>query len=147
MISQRSRILLVEDDEDDVFLMQRAMSRANLDLPMHVAINGQDAIDYLSGTGKYNDRASYPLPLCIFLDLKLPFIHGFEVLQWIRGQPLLRHISVLILTSSPEESDRARAKALGAKAYLVKPPTPESLLEALKFFPQCAPAAVGAEGG
>jgi CheY-like chemotaxis protein len=139
MSSPRSRILLVEDDENDVFFMQRAMTRANLEPPMHVAVNGQEAIDYLSGAGKYTDRAAYPLPLCIFLDLKLPFVNGFEVLEWMGQQPPLNHISVLILTSSPEDRDRQRALQLGAKAYLVKPPTPDTLRQALELFPQCAP--------
>ena len=65
-------ILLVEDDEDDVFIMERAMSKANLDLSMHIAINGKEAVNYLSGAGEYVDRADYLLPDCIFLDLKLP---------------------------------------------------------------------------
>ena len=140
MTPQGRGILLVEDDEHDIFFMERAMVKANLDPPIHVATNGQDAIDYLRGVGKYPDRATYPLPGCIFLDLKLPFVHGFEVLEWLRSEPPpLRDINVLILTSSPEERDRQRAHELGAKAYLVKPPTPEKLLEALKSFPECAP--------
>jgi CheY-like chemotaxis protein len=139
MASQASSILLVEDDENDVFLMERAMSKANLGGPIHVAVNGQEAIDYLSGKGKFSDRTIYPLPHCIFLDLKLPFIHGFEVLEWIRTQPSLQEINVLILTSSGEDRDRERANQLGAKAYLVKPPTAQSLLEVIQYLPECAP--------
>ncbi len=126
-------ILLVEDDEDDVFIMERAMSKTNLNQSIHIAINGKEAIDYLSGARKYVDRAAYPLPDCILLDLKLPFVNGFEVLEWMRSQPSLLHIPVLILTSSPEDRDRKKAQELGAKAYLVKPPTPQMLLEALNF--------------
>src|SRR2546423_3708251 len=141
MTPNSNLILLVEDDENDVFLMERAMSKAGLSLPMHVAVNGQDAIDYLSGTDKYSDRDTYPLPICIFLDLKLPFVNGFEVLEWLRGQPALAGISVFILTSSPEERDREKARELGAKCYLVKPPPPEMLLEAMRMLPACVPAA------
>jgi CheY-like chemotaxis protein len=133
-------ILLVEDNEDDVFLMERAMSKANLRPPLHVAVNGQDAIDYLVGNGPYANRDAYPLPHCIFLDLKLPFIDGFEVLAWLRQQSALAHIAVLILSSSPEDRDRENALQLGAKAYLVKPPTPAMLLEALHAIPECVPA-------
>jgi CheY-like chemotaxis protein len=147
MIANRSLILLVEDDENDVFFMERAMAKANLDSPIHVARDGQEALDYLAGNGRYADRSSYPLPRCIFLDLKLPFINGFEILEWIRNQPNLAHISVLILTSSPEECDRERAGQLGAKAYLVKPPTPQMLREALKSFPECDPNRVPVAGG
>ena len=118
------------------------MAKANLRPPLHVAVNGQDAIDYLMGNGPYGDRVAYPLPHCIFLDLKLPLIDGFEVLEWLRQQPSLAHIGVLILSSSPEHRDRERARQLGAKAYLVKPPTPTMLIEALQAIPECVPACV-----
>jgi len=108
---------------------------------VHVAADGQDAIDYLSGIGKYADRDEHPLPRWIFLDLKLPFVHGLEVLEWIRTKPSLTGIAVFILTSSPEDRDRKRVEQLGAKAYLIKPPTPQMLLEVLELGDQCASAA------
>jgi CheY-like chemotaxis protein len=125
-------ILLVEDDENDVFLMKRAMFKANLQTPMQVTDNGRDAIDYLAGTGKFADRTAFPLPDCIFLDLKLPFVHGFEVLEWLRAQPALAQLPVFVLTSSPEDRDRQRAEQLGAKAYLLKPPSAQALLGLLQ---------------
>ena len=131
MTTQSHGILLVEDDENDVFLMTRALSKAKLAKPMHVATNGREALEYLGGEGIYSNRADHPLPECIFLDLKLPFVHGFEVMEWLRQQPSLEKINVYVLTSSPEDRDRTRAKELGAKAYLVKPPTPQMLLEVL----------------
>jgi CheY-like chemotaxis protein len=137
MSASQQSILLVEDDENDVFLMERAVAKARLDLRIHIVTHGQEAIDYLAGNGRYADRSAHPLPACIFLDLKLPYIHGFEVLEWIRKQPSLADIHVLVLTSSPEERDRQRAERLGAKAYLVKPPTPQVLLEVLQTL--CAP--------
>ena len=137
MNSAHRGILLVEDDEHDVFFMQRAMAKAGMEPPIHVAPNGQDAVDYLSGTGKYGDRTVYPLPVCMFLDLKLPFIHGFQVLEWLQEQPMRSEISVIVLTSSPEESDRQRAKELGASAYIVKPPTATMLQELSMLMPNC----------
>lgn len=137
MNEKNPRILLIEDDENDVFLMERALKKANLAPPMHIAINGQEALDYLGGQGKYADRATFPMPQCVFLDLKLPFVHGFDVLEWIRTQPSLKDVQVFVLSSSPEERDRQKARQLGAKAYLVKPPTPEILLETFRGFPQC----------
>jgi len=128
-------ILLVEDDENDIFFMRRALSKASLASPIQISTNGQEALDYLQGVGKYSDRTAHPLPQCIFLDLKLPYVHGFQILEWIRGNPELQHLPVFILTSSPEESDRQRAAQLGALAYLLKPPTPEMILETLKLLP------------
>jgi len=134
-------ILLVEDSEDDVFLFERAMIKAQVSLPVHNARDGQEALDYLQAAGKYDDRNSFPLPLLILLDLKIPLIHGFEVLRWVRGQPSLNNIPVVMLTSSLEEKDRARAIQMGADGYLIKPPTRESLAQvfengSVKTFPR-----------
>ena len=130
-IPQRT-ILLVEDNEDDVFAMQWAMKQAKIANPLQIVVHGQEAIDYLSGSGLYANRDQYPLPFLIFLDLKMPFVNGFEVLSWIRQQPALNTIPVVVLTSSDENKDHQRAYALGARSYLVKPPDPEALRELFK---------------
>jgi CheY-like chemotaxis protein len=135
-------ILLVEDNDDDVFLMQRALKEARIQMPLHVALDGQEALDYFTGLGRYSDRARYPIPALVFLDLKLPYVHGFEVLTWIRRQDSLSTLPVVILTSSPEERDRQKAKELGAQEYLVKPPTGSMLTRTLKFLPQPNQSAV-----
>ena len=147
MSGQNQGVLLVEDDENDVFFMELAMSKARLDPPVHVAVNGQEAIDYLAGAGRYANRVAYPMPRWVFLDLKLPFVHGFEVLEWIRNQPGLASINVLVLTSSPEDRDRQRALQLGAKAYLLKPPTAQMVREVLGADGQCAPIPESASPG
>ena len=85
-MTSHQALLLVEDNEDDVFLMKRALKGARVVNPLHVVDDGQDALDYLAGTGKFADRANYPLPAVIFLDLKLPYISGHDVLAWIRRQ-------------------------------------------------------------
>jgi CheY-like chemotaxis protein len=126
-------ILLVEDNDDDVFIMKRVLSKLSVTQSVHVAVNGQEAVDYLGGSGKYADRSAYPVPSLIFLDLKLPLLNGFEVLAWIKTQPSLKDIPVAILTSSSEPVDRQKASALGAKTFLVKPPTLETLAQALKL--------------
>lgn len=131
MMNASSTILLVEDNEDDVFLMKRTLKAACVTAPLQVTTDGQEAIDYLSGAGKFGDRTACPLPGLVFLDLKLPYKNGFEVFAWIREQPQLRNLIVIILTSSPEQRDREMAKQLGAHAYLVKPPTPKALAEIL----------------
>ena len=127
-------LLLVEDNEDDVFLMKRALKGANVINPLFVAEDGQEALDYLAGAGKFADRDSYPLPAVVFLDLKLPFISGHDVLTWIRRQKDLDSLVVIVLTSSNEASDLSRCYALGANSYVVKPPTPEQLEDLAKAF-------------
>jgi CheY-like chemotaxis protein len=127
-------ILLVEDNEDDVFIMERVMLKLPLRLNMHVAVDGRQAVDYLQGSGKYSDRLAYPIPSLIFLDLKLPILHGFEVLEWINTQLVLKNVPVAILSSSAEPRDRETAIRLGAKTFLVKPPTPETVGQVLKLF-------------
>lgn len=124
-------ILLVEDNEDDVFLMRRALRSAKLSVSLHVVADGQQALDYLDGVGKFTDRALFPLPELVLLDLKLPYVHGFEVLGWIRQQPSFKNLAVVVLTSSPEEADLQKALDLGATTYLVKSPTPEMILQVL----------------
>src|SRR5436190_24304349 len=85
--SARSRsMLLVEDNEDDVFLLQRALKYAGIENPLHVVQDGEAALTYLSGAGVFHDRTQHPLPFIVFVDLKLPYLNGFEVLTWIRSQ-------------------------------------------------------------
>src|ERR1043166_8071106 len=127
-------LLLVEDNEDDVFLMRRALKGAKVANPLFVAEDGQQAVDYLAGTGKYRDRTVYPLPAVVFLDLKLPLVSGHDVLAWIRRQSELESVIVIVLTSSNEPTDLNRCYSLGANSYLVKPPTPEQLEELAKAF-------------
>ncbi|HLH55428.1 MAG TPA: response regulator [Verrucomicrobiae bacterium] len=131
MARQSHTLLLVEDNPDDVFIMRYALEKAGLDLPLFVAEDGQDAVDYIEGTGRYSDRAQFPLPTVIFLDLKLPRLDGFEFLAWLRQQPGFDQIEVIILTSSGEDRDQKRARELGVRHYLVKPPRAEMLRRTL----------------
>lgn len=114
-------ILQVEDNEDDVFMMKRVLKKAGVDIPVRVAWDGQQAVDYLSAALDPARREDHPLPFLILLDLKLPYRDGFEVLEWIRTQPALSETRVVMLTGSGETRDRERALELGARAYLVKP--------------------------
>jgi CheY-like chemotaxis protein len=131
-MNTQSIFLLVEDNEDDVFFMQRAFQQAGVHNPLHVVRNGEEAIEYLSGQNDYSDRERYPLPDLIFLDLKMPGVNGFEVLKWMREQSL--KLPVAVLTSSPEEIDRQLAFDLGAECYLLKPPSKEMVLDCIKRF-------------
>lgn len=120
-------ILLVEDEENDVVFMEMALEKAGLVRAFQVAEDGEEAIHYLSGRGEFADRARFPLPALVLLDLKLPLIMGMDVLKWIRDQPALDTMVVIMLTSSQQRSDIQRACALGANSYLVKPSNPAGL--------------------
>jgi CheY-like chemotaxis protein len=114
-------ILLAEDREEEVLLIRRAFREANFLNPLHVVQDGEEAIAYLEGKGKYANRDEYPLPALLLLDLKMPRKDGFEVLRWIRHHPQLRTLRVVVLTSSDHTADVNRAYQLGANSFLVKP--------------------------
>jgi CheY-like chemotaxis protein len=132
-------LLLVEDNRDDVFFLQRALQKAKISAPVQVEENGQAAIDYLKAAMEYKELLRPPLPALVLLDLKMPYVSGFEVLKWVREQPALANLPVVILTSSPEQRDREMALALGATGYLVKPPTAAMMRQLLT--PLCIAAA------
>ena len=131
MSGERQTILLVEDNEDDVFAFQRALKKADITNALEVADNGRQAMEYLKGEHIYADRTRFPAPFIIFLDLKLPYVDGFEILDWLRGQPSLSKTPVCVLTSSAEIKDKDRAYALGARTYMVKPPSARDLLDVM----------------
>jgi CheY-like chemotaxis protein len=133
-MATNSIILLVEDNEDDVFLMKRALKEAGVTNPLYLVEDGQEATDYLGGQGQFSDRTRYPLPAVVFLDLKLPLKSGHDVLAWIRSQKMLESLVVVVLTSSDEPTDVSKSYELGANSYLVKPPTAEQLLDLAKSF-------------
>jgi CheY-like chemotaxis protein len=127
-------ILLVEDDANDALLVQRAFRKAKAANPIRVVEDGEQAIDYLAGRGGFADRERYPLPVLVLLDLKLPRKSGFELLAWLKGQPALNRLPVVVLSSSEETSDINRAYDLGANSYLVKPVAFETLQEMVKVL-------------
>ena len=125
-------ILLIEDDPNDRLLVQRAFRRAGLPKPQTLG-DGEQAVAYLSGTGDFSNRSQHPLPTLILLDLKMPRMDGFELLRWLRAHPDgLRHLPVVVLTSSAETPDIRRAYEVGANSYLVKPPTFDALQELVR---------------
>ena len=121
-------ILYAEDDENDVFLMQRAFKQVNISNPLLILPDGNRTSDYLLGRGQYSDRRAYPLPHLILLDLKLPGISGLDILKLVRTTPSTSTTPVVILTSSIEDQDIHRTYSQGANAYLAKPTNPDRLL-------------------
>lgn len=132
MMSKQHHILLVDDSENDRFLMQKAMKKAEFNLELHEASNGDQAIAYLQGNGIYGDRTRFPLPAVMLLDLNMPMKNGFDVLAWVRSQPSLKRLSIIVMTASMRPEDIEKAFDLGANSYLVKPSSIESLANMIR---------------
>ena len=149
MSLENATILLVEDEPNDVFFMERAFEKARLLNPLKVVNDGDQAIAYLKGERQYADRTQFPFPFLMLLDLRMPRRNGFEVLEWLRAQPGLRRLLTVVLTASKEGPDINQAYDLGANSYLVKPPKAEALTEmfqrlnsywvAMNQPPECSP--------
>jgi CheY-like chemotaxis protein len=126
------RIPVAEDLDEDIELLKRAFSTVGVNVPLHFVTDGQQAIDYLKGEGAFANRAQHPLPTVMLLDLKMPVLGGFEVLEWLRVQPVLRLLVVVVFTSSADQEDIQRGYELGANSYLVKPSSFDKLLEIVR---------------
>lgn len=127
-------ILLAEDREDDILLIRKAFQKGGISNPFFVVRDGEEVVAYLKGDGKFYNRAEYPLPSLLLLDLKMPRMDGFEVLKWIRTQPGLSALRVVVLTSSERIRDVNVAYNLGANSFLVKPMDFEHVLELTKIL-------------
>jgi len=133
-MSDEAVILLAEDREDDIALILKAFSKAYIPNPLHVVRNGEEAIAYLKGAAKYANRAEYPLPELMLLDLKMPRMDGFEVLKWVRHQPNLATLRIVVLTCSESIRDVNEAYSLGANSFMVKPMDFEDVIHMSKFL-------------
>jgi len=120
-MTKKVPILVVDDSKDDVFLLRRAFKRAGLDPSLIHVWDGEEAVDYLSGENGFTDRSRYPLPSLILLDIKMPKLNGFDVLQWLLTRKDLKELLVVMFSSSFEREDLEKAKVLGAADYLTKP--------------------------
>lgn len=129
-------ILLVEDNPDDLLLIGNAFGKAAPDLALRKVVDGEDAVNYLSGQGAYFDRGEHPLPRLVLLDLRLPKRSGLEVLRWIRSREQLDETPVIILSSSQESSDISQAYALGANSYVHKSLDGQALQDIVKGIRQ-----------
>ena len=127
-------ILLVEDDPNDVFLMERAFAKGSVPVQVQVAGDGREALRYLRGEGDYADRERFPMPVLTLLDLNTPYVHGLQVLKQIREDPRLRKLIVVVLTSSDSRSDIEQAYDLGANSYVRKPSGLERMDELVELL-------------
>jgi CheY-like chemotaxis protein len=121
-------VLLVEDQATDVLLVKRAFSRANSSTVVQTVSDGDAAVAYLLGEGEFGDRARFPFPHLLLLDLKLPRRSGLEVLEWVRKHGHFHRLPTIMLTSSSEMSDVNQAYDLGVNSYLSKPTAFEDLI-------------------
>jgi len=126
-MNTQQTILLVDDSENDLILMRAAFKKAGCPILLQELRNGEEAINYLKGERQFCDRKQFPLPAVMLLDLNMPMQNGFDVLAWVRSQPGLKRLAVIILTSSIRSEDVERAFDLGANSFLVKPSTLEAL--------------------
>jgi CheY-like chemotaxis protein len=143
-------ILLVEDSEDNVFLVRHALHKAGVTTPLEVVTSGEQAIEYLGGTNGYTDWHQFPLPAIVLLDLKMPGMSGFDVLKWVRQRSGLKALRVAMLTSSDLPSDIKTAHDLGANIFLTKPVELERLVQLMKtlnehWLKQAQPPSVSRE--
>src|SRR5689334_20462336 len=126
---EQAVILVVDDRDDDLVIIKKAFEKARVVNPIITVQGGEEAIQYLKGEGDYSNRDEYPLPSLVLLDLKMPKVDGFEVLEWIRSQPTLQTLRVVVLTSSDHMKDVNRAYALGANSFVTKPVGVDKFLE------------------
>jgi CheY-like chemotaxis protein len=126
---EKQIFLLADSSASEVGLMKEAFEKAGVINPVRVVSNGEEAIAYLSGVHPYQSRATHPLPLALLLDLNLAGKDGFAVLEWIRGQPSLTRLIIIVLTASNRAADADRAYELGANFYLTKPGPPNEWVE------------------
>jgi CheY-like chemotaxis protein len=130
-MSAQKTILVAEDDSNDVYLLKLAFRKAHLDVNFEFVTDGEQLIQYLKA---HEQKPGTPIPELLLLDIKMPKINGFEALEWIRKQPGLKRLLIIMLTSSDEPNDINRAYDLGANSYLVKPCGIEHLIDIAEFL-------------
>jgi len=131
-VARSQTILLVEDDPNDVLLIRKAIQQSLAGIPLAVVGNGEEGMRYLRGEGVFADRTQYPFPEIVLLDLKMPLMNGFELLRWVRSQPNLKRLPVIIFTGSVQDSDSQMAFEHGANSYIVKPSEFNQMAEAVR---------------
>ncbi len=129
-------ILVAEDEIGDILLLRRAFEEAGVSSPVYFARDGLEVIDYLGGKAPFDDPVKHPLPALLLLDLGLPRMDGFQVIKWIRNEPRLRYMAVVVFSSSEDPQHVSRAYELGANSYIVKPVDPHDLVRIVSQLQQ-----------
>jgi CheY-like chemotaxis protein len=135
-LSTPLKILIAEDNPDDVFFLRQAMKKACLDCVLNSASDGIQAVAYLRGEGDFSDRTAHPFPDVILLDLNMPGMNGFEVLEWIRKDPCCSRLMVHVMSASSRDLDIQKAYDLRANSYIVKPSRIDELVRFVSALDQ-----------
>ena len=128
----KASILIVDDNDEDKYFLLWALKTLELSCPIHVLSSGEEAIAFLSAKPPFDDRTRFPIPHVMWLDLKMPKVDGFEVLKWMKTQPALDGLHVIVFSGSNRDSDIAKAKELGAEDYIIKPSNTLDLVEVVR---------------
>jgi CheY-like chemotaxis protein len=135
-------ILIGEDSEDDAIFLERGFRKIGLKNPVQILTDGGLVMDYLKGEGKFQNRREFPFPSVLFLDIKMPRVDGFQVLEWLRDHDNCKVIPTMMFSSSDQPEEVERAYKLGVNAYLVKPHSYDELEDLLRhayeFWARCA---------
>jgi CheY-like chemotaxis protein len=134
MPNRNQVVLLIDDDPNDRFLIRRSFERLGIENPLHEVTDGAQAIAYLEGEDEYSDRAKYPFPGIVLLDLQMPRMDGLQVLQWIRSKLTVSGLLIIVLSRLDEIRQVNRAYALGANSFLTKPGTEQDLHSLITAF-------------
>jgi CheY-like chemotaxis protein len=124
----------VEDSEDDLFFIQKAVERAECDLSFRYVRDGEEAIAYLQGAAPYGDRHAHPFPALVLLDLGMPKVDGFEVLEWIRSTPICEDLEVFVVTGHDDPAQFERARRAGADRVIAKPVEARKLRDVVELL-------------
>lgn len=128
-------ILIAEDSEPDADILMRTLKMAGVVNPIFWVPDGDQVIAYLSGAGQYADREKFPMPGALLLDLKMPRMSGFEVLSWLKNEPQIAGVTVIVVSGTMEMREVSRAYQMGANTFVVKPVDGHELQNLIKTFP------------
>ncbi|MGZ4961609.1 MAG: response regulator [Limisphaerales bacterium] len=132
-MDDRVFILVAEDQPDDAFLFEHTFAGLGI-VDYYIATTGSEMISYLEGSGQFSDRNTFPVPNCVLLDLKMPQIDGFEILEWMRHHEDFRLIPTVVFASSDDPADIRRAYELGANSYFTKCPHIQDMIRKLSLI-------------
>jgi CheY-like chemotaxis protein len=125
-------ILIVDDNPDDANIIKRAVLSLRPKSPVLVVLSGKELTEYLNGQGCYADREAFPLPGLILLDLRMPEMNGFELLEWLKHEPRHAAIPVIVISAFDRQRDIRKSYQLGARTFLRKPVAPDTIREAIR---------------